>query len=86
MQASNFFRTIGDDEDDNMVYELNRYGKIVVNEKEVYYGCIAEIDIELKAAKLFLIDWRDKDYNPRTFTTMTAPLNSFTIKYEEVEQ
>ncbi|MFA5365709.1 MAG: hypothetical protein WC325_11065 [Candidatus Bathyarchaeia archaeon] len=66
-----------------MVYELNRYGKIVVNEKEVYYGCIKEIDVELRAAKLFLIDWRDKEHYPHSFQQMTAPLNSFTIKYDD---
>jgi len=65
-----------------MVYELNKYGKIVVNEKEVYYGCITKIDVELKAAKLFLVDWRDKHIFPKQFQTMDAPLNAFTIKYD----
>ena len=65
-----------------MMYRLNEYGKIVVNEKEVYYGCISEIDKTLEIVKLFVIDWRDKDSKPHYFNEMIVPLNKFTIKYE----
>jgi len=68
-----------------MMYRLNAYGKIVVSEKEVYYGCISELDKELEIAKLFILDWRDKDFKPHHFKEMIVPLNKFTIKYE-VEQ
>jgi hypothetical protein len=67
------------------MYQLNKYGKIVVNNNEVYYGCIKEISNELQVAKLFLIDWRDRFNEPKTFKEMTAPLSKFTIKYEEAE-
>lgn len=68
------------------MYELNKYGKIVVNEKEVYYGCIHEIDSKMGIVKLFVIDWRDRELHQHQFEQMVVPISKFTIKYLEVEQ
>lgn len=67
------------------MYDLNRYGKIVVDSKEVYYGCITEINIENELVKLFVVDWRDKDTQTKTFNEMIVPISKFTIKYLESE-
>lgn len=67
------------------MHEINRYGKIVVNEKEVYYGCITEINFETQLAKLNIIDWRDKEKEPKQFNEMIVPTQKFTIKFEAVQ-
>lgn len=67
------------------MYELNKYGKIVVDEKEVYYGCIQEIDAKIGIVKLFVVDWRDRELHQKTFNVMVVPISKFTIKYLEVE-
>jgi len=68
------------------MYELNKYGKIVVNEKEVYYGCITDLDSKMGIIKLFVIDWRDRELHQKSYDTMVVPISKFTIKYLEVEQ
>ena len=68
------------------MYEINKYGKIVVDEKEVYYGCIKEIDAKIGIVKLFVIDWRDRELQQHQYSTMVVPISKFTIKYLEVEQ
>jgi hypothetical protein len=65
-----------------MVYEINKYGKIVVNEKEVYYGCIIQLDLPSRVAKLLVIDWRDKNIQGIDYQKMDAPFEAFTIKYD----
>ena len=68
------------------MYELNRYGKIVVDEKEVYYGCITDIDAKMNIVKLYVVDWRDRELPQKTFNQMVVPISKFTIKYLEVTQ
>lgn len=68
------------------MYDLNRYGKIVVDSKEIYYGCIKEINEQAGIVKLFVVDWRDRDIRPRIFTEMITPISKFTIKYLEMIQ
>jgi len=68
------------------MYEINRYGKIVVDEKEVYYGCIIEVDSKIGIVELFVVDWRDKELPQHQFSKMVVPISKFTIKYLEVEQ
>jgi len=68
------------------MYELNKYGKIVVDEKEVYYGCITDLDSKMGIAKLLVVDWRDRELQQHTFNVMVVPISKFTIKYLEVEQ
>jgi len=63
------------------MYKLNEYGKIVVNDREVYYGCI--IELTEKEVKLFVIDWRDRYHQPRQFAELIVPRGTFTIKYEQ---
>lgn len=69
------------------MHSLNKFGKIVINSKEVYYGCIADIDYTKKVAKLKVVDWRDYTNNPNIkfihFAVMDVPTDQFTIKYEE---
>jgi hypothetical protein len=68
------------------MYELNRYGKIVVDEKEVYYGCITDIDAKMGIVKLFVVDWRDRELPQHEFNQMVVPISKFTIKYLDVAQ
>jgi len=65
------------------MYDLNRYGKIVVDSKEVYYGCITDLDSKVEIVKLLVVDWRDRDADQKTFNEMVVPLSKFTIKYLE---
>jgi hypothetical protein len=67
------------------MHKINSFGKIVVGNKEVYYGYIQSIDYEKQTAKLMLIDWRDKDQSTN-YAEMDCPINNFTIKYEGEEQ
>jgi hypothetical protein len=68
------------------MYELNRYGKIVVDEKEVYYGCITDLDSKMGIVKLFVVDWRDRELPQHSFNQMVVPISKFTIKYLDVVQ
>jgi hypothetical protein len=68
------------------MYELNRYGKIVVDEKEVYYGCITDIDSKMGIVKLYVVDWRDRELPQHSFNQMVVPISKFTIKYLDVTQ
>lgn len=68
------------------MYELNKYGKIVVDSKEIYWGCVIEINEKSGLAKLYVVDWRDKEQQPLTYNQMVVPISKFTIKYLEVEQ
>lgn len=64
------------------MFRTNCYGKIVVNQTEVYYGCIVAFDDLTQLAKLYVVDWRDKDFQPKRFKEMTAHASKFTIKYD----
>lgn len=66
------------------MYELNKYGKIVVDEKEVYYGCITKVDSKIGIVKLYVVDWRDRELPQHSFNVMVVPISKFTIKYLEV--
>ena len=66
------------------MYEINKYGKIVVDSKEVYYGCVLKIDQEISIAELLVKDWRDINDEQISFTKMIVPLSKFTIKYLEL--
>jgi len=66
------------------MYDLNRYGKIVVDSKEVYYGCITDLDSKSGIVKLLVVDWRDRENDQKTFNQMVVPLSKFTIKYLDV--
>jgi hypothetical protein len=68
------------------MYELNRYGKIVVDEKEVYYGCITDLDSKMGIVKLYVVDWRDRELPQHSFNQMVVPISKFTIKYLDVTQ
>jgi len=68
------------------MYDINKYGKIVVDSKEVYYGCITEVNEQSGIVKLLVVDWRDREYQPVTFNQMIVPISKFTIKYLESEQ
>ena len=69
------------------MYQLNEYGKIVINEKEIYYGCVAEADSKTGVLKLYVVDWMDRHKEPRQFYTLLAPMSRTIIKYNiEVEQ
>lgn len=67
------------------MYELNKYGKIVVQGIEVYYGCVVETDSQAGIAKIYVCDWRDRKSNQKTFKQIILPQRDFIIKYE-VEQ
>lgn len=67
------------------MHRLNTYGKIVVGDKEVYYGYIQAIDYEKQTAKLMVIDWRNKG-SLIPLTEMDCPTTNFTIKYDEVNE
>ena len=68
------------------MYKLNVYGKIIINETEVYYGCITEYNETQGIAKLFVTDWRDRFNEPKQFYELVSPIKNFVIKYQEVEQ
>ena len=65
------------------MYKKNTYGKIVINEKEVYYGCITDFDLKIGIAKLKVIDWKKRTIQPLQYYEMTVPTTKFTIKYCE---
>lgn len=77
-----FSSTDDDDECDWKVYKINEYGKIVVGDKEVYYGKIVGIDLNLNTALLLVKDWRDKENQSISFCEMVVPITKFTIKYQ----
>lgn len=69
------------------MYKLNVYGKIVINETEVYYGCVIEYSEQAGVAKLYVLDWRDRFKEPKSFYEITSPMRNFVIKYNaEMEQ
>lgn len=69
------------------MYDINRYGKIIINDKEVYYGCVTEYAERAGIAKLYVIDWRDRFKEPKEFYELTSPTTKFIIKYNaEMEQ
>jgi hypothetical protein len=72
-----------DDKLKQLGYRLGVYGKIVINEREVYYGCIDDADSKIGLAKISVIPWRDKDIYPRTFNQIPVPLNKFHIYYDK---
>lgn len=69
------------------MYQLNKYSKIIVNDKEIYYGCVIDADSKTGLLKLYVVDWGDKNKEPRQFYEMVAPMSRTIIKYNiEVEQ
>ena len=68
------------------MYDLNRYGKIVVDSKEVYLGCVTDLDQKAGIVKLLVVDWRDRDDDQKVFNQMIVPLSKFTIKYLEMRE
>jgi hypothetical protein len=64
------------------MYELNRYGKILINSTEIYYGCVTNIDYEHNLLKLYVIDWRDRNNAVKHFSEMIVPISYLVIKYE----
>lgn len=74
------------EDDIHAFYKLNVYGKIVINEKEVWYGCIIDISSKLGIAKLYVTEWRNKDNLQKEFTELTVPISKFHINYQELEQ
>ena len=67
-------------------YKLNTYGKIVINETEVWYGCIVDLSSKLGLAKLSVTPWRERDAIGKIFSEITVPITKFHINYMEVEQ
>lgn len=49
----------------------------------MYWGCVTEVNPELQVAKLFVVDWRDKDFPTKSFREIVAPTKDFVIKYPE---
>jgi len=68
------------------MYKLNIYAKIIINETEVYYGCVTDYNEQAGIAQLLVTDWRDRFKEPKTFYEITTPMKNFVIKYQEVEQ
>jgi hypothetical protein len=67
--------------DGDWLYRLNEYAKIIINETEVYYGCVIKVDSQLQVAKLRVVDWRDKDSKPLNFKEIDCPTPDFIVKY-----
>ena len=68
-------------------YKLNTYGKIVINDKEVWYGCIQDVSSKLGLAKLYVTEWFNREKPQKEFTEITVPITKFHIKYDqEMEQ
>lgn len=63
------------------MYDINKYGKIVINETEVYYGCVTEYNEQSGTAKLYVTDWRDRFKEPKNFYQIISPTKNFIIKY-----
>ena len=71
------------------MYQLNKYGKIIINEKEIYYGCVTDADSKTGVLKLYVVDWMDRHREPKVFYEMLAPMSKTVIKFKhdvEVEQ
>ena len=67
-------------------YKLNTYGKIVINETEVWYGCVKDVSSKLGLAKLYVTQWRNREEPQKEFTEITVPISKFHINYLEVGQ
>jgi hypothetical protein len=68
-------------------YTPNVYRKLVVGDKEVYYGCILDINEEAGIAKIRVTPWRDKDAYEKQFQDIPVPLTKLHLPYnQEVEQ
>lgn len=67
-------------------YKLNTYGKIVINETEVWYGCIVDVSSKLGLAKLWVTPWRNREEKQKDYSEITVPITKFHINYMEVEQ
>jgi len=68
------------------MYELNKYGKIIIshNERdtEYYYGCVVEANSRTGVLKLYVVDWRDREKEPRQFYEILAPMSKTLIKFK----
>ncbi len=60
---------------------INETAKIIVNEKEVYYGEIIEHDEKNNLYKLKVVDWRNRYNYLKQNYIMIVPTNITTIKY-----
>ena len=68
-------------------YIPNKYRKLVVGEREVYYGCILDIDEQTGIAKIRVTPWKDKDAYAKNFQDIPVPLNKLHIPFDSrVEQ
>ena len=75
------------------MYQLNKYGKIIITHsnqsQEFYYGCVTEENSQTGVLKLYVVDWRDRQKEPRQFYQILVPMSKAVIKYNtdiEVEQ
>ena len=68
-------------------YIPNKYRKLVVGEKEVYYGCILDIDEQAGIVKIRITPWKDKDAYGKRFQDIPVPLSKLHIPFDsEVEE
>ena len=68
-------------------YIPNKYRKLVVGEKEVYYGCILDIDEPSGIAKIRVTPWKNKDDYEKEFQDIPVPLNKLHVPFDrEVEK
>ena len=68
-------------------YVPNEYRKLVVGDKEVYYGCILDIDEQAGIAKIRVTPWRDRNAYGKKFQDIPVPLSKLHPPYnDEVEQ
>jgi endonuclease I len=63
------------------MYKLNEYGKIIINEIEIYYGCVIEYNEQAGIVKLYVLDWKTRFNTPKEFYEIVAPARSLVIKY-----
>jgi len=69
----------------NLGFRLNKYGKIIIGEREVYYGCLIAADSKIGIAKVRVVPWKYKDREDKEFEDMPVALIKLHIKYKDVQ-
>jgi hypothetical protein len=71
----------------NLGFRLNKYGKIIIGENEVYYGCLIAADSRIGVAKIRVVPWKYKDMPEKEFEDIPVAIQKLHIKYsDEVNQ
>lgn len=70
-----------DDDDGDLLFELNRKAKFVINGRDVYYGVIVSYDESQGLLKLLVRDWRDRERDYIDPRPIVVHISNVTVDY-----